>query len=321
MLFRSRGTVTDIKTFTVTVKGTGKKAAEETPIPDDGEEPTLPDDDEDITPVAIDEPSEVSDEIVQRVINSLEIGYERDDSAESVTKKLSLPTVGTEGTGITWTSSHPAVITPYGGVVRQAEDTLVTLTATINRGSVTEIKTFAVTVKAADEIPQNPNNGQEEEIEEKNTIKRSGGSGGSGGAQSAAEATPEPTAEPAATTEPAQIDITDKIRFIDIDDVPWAQNAINTLADRGVISGTSANTYSPHLSIRRADFVMLLVKLYGLDAEITDTFIDVTEDKYYYSDVSKAKSLGIISGIDEIHFSPESSILRQDMMTMTYRAL
>ena len=62
---------------------------------------------------------------------------------------------------------------------------------------------------------------------------------------------------------------------------------INTLADDGVISGTSANTYSPHLSIRRADFVMLLVKLYKLDTEITETFEDVTEDKYYYSDVCR----------------------------------
>ena len=312
-----RGTVTDIKTFTVTVKGTGKPAAVETPIPDDEEE-VKP------TPVVIDEPADISNEIVQRVVNALEIGYAKDDDADNVTDSITLQTVGTEGTTITWTSSHPAVITPYGGVVRQAEDTAVTLTATINRGDVTEIKTFTVTVKAADEIPQNPNNGQEEEIEEKNTIKRggSGGGGGGGGAAETAEATPTPTptTEPTPTTAAIQPDTTDKIRFIDID-VPWAQNAINTLADRGVISGTSANTYSPHLSIRRADFVMLLVKLYDLDTDITDTFEDVTEDKYYYRDVSKAKSLGIISGIDETHFNPESSISRQDMMTMTYRAL
>ena len=177
---------------------------------------------------------------------------------------------------------------------------------------------------AADEIPQNPNNGQEEEIIEKNIARSGGGSGGGGGgAAETVEATPTPipTTEPASTAAPTQPDTTDKIRFIDIDNVPWAQNAINTLADRGVITGTSTNTYSPHLSIRRADFVMLLVKLYDLDTEITETFEDVTEDKYYYSDVSKARSLGIISGIDKTHFNPESSITRQDMMTMTYRAL
>ncbi|MBQ2669719.1 MAG: S-layer homology domain-containing protein, partial [Clostridia bacterium] len=158
-----------------------------------------------------------------------------------------------------------------------------------------------------------------------------GGGGGGGGAAPSATTAPEatlaptPTAEPTATTKPETGDntrgSTDKKRFIDIDDVPWAQNAINTLADNGVISGTSENTYSPHNNIRRADFVILLVKLYKLDSDITETFEDVTEDKYYYSDVSKAKSLGIISGIDETHFSPESSISRQDMMTMTYRAL
>ena len=164
--------------------------------------------------------------------------------------------------------------------------------------------------------------------------KTGGGGGGGGAAAPSATTAPEATATPTATTEPAsttapsdtdtqgnEAGSKDKQRFIDIGDVTWAQNAINTLADEGVISGTSENTYSPHNNIRRADFVMLLVKLYKLDTEITDTFEDVTEDKYYYSDVSKAKSLGIISGIDETHFNPESSISRQDMMTMTYRAL
>lgn len=66
---------------------------------------------------------------------------------------------------------------------------------------------------------------------------------------------------------------------------------------------------------------MLLTKLLELDGEITDGFDDVTADKYYYESVSRAKSLGIISGVGENSFNPEGSITRQDMMTMTYRAL
>ncbi len=183
-----------------------------------------------------------------------------------------------------------------------------------------------MTVKAADELPQNPNNGQEEEIAVKNHRSSSGrtstsesGNSGSGGGTTGAVTVPTATAEPSTISDNA--DNEKKQRFIDIDDVPWAQNAINTLADDGVISGTSANTYSPHLSIRRADFVMLLVKLYKLDTEITETFEDVTEDKYYYSDVSKAKSLGIISGIDETHFKPEDSISRHDKIASCYKCL
>ena len=348
-----RGTVYDTKTFTVLVKGVTRPATPaetetpkttETPAvtatpsktdaptvtqkPTPSEEPDDEDLDVEPTPQVINETLDESNEIVQRILNSLEIGYDKNDSAESVKSAITLPTVGSDNTKIVWTSSMPAVITPYGGVVRQAEDTEVILTATITRGSVTEQRMFTLIVKAADEIPQNPSNGQEEEIETKNSTRRGGGSGGGGGgagtnetAEATATPTTTPTTEPTATTTPTKTDTTDSIRFIDIDNVPWAQNAINALADRGVISGTDANTYSPHNNIRRADFIMLLVRLYDIDAEITETFEDVTEDKYYYSDVSKAKSLGIISGVDETHFNPESSITRQDMMTMTNRAL
>ena len=319
-----RSGVTDKKIFNVTVKGTGS-AATPTPEPDE-------DDWETVTPSVpqtVTDP-ETSRGIVSRVLEALEIGYAAGDSAESVTQKLSLATVGTDGTKIAWTSSQPAVITPYGGVVRQAKDTVVTLTAVVSHGQAEDVREFTVTVKASEIIPENPSNGQQETIKQQNA-SAAGGGGGGGAAPGAAE-TPIPTTAPEAAVSTLPIASSEpqqdgsradgsKIRFIDIDDVPWAQNAINTLADRGVISGTSEITYSPHLSIRRADFVMLLMKLYKPEGEITDTFEDVTEDKYYYSDVSKAKSLGIISGVDETHFAPENSISRQDMMTMTYRAL
>ncbi|MBQ2669669.1 MAG: S-layer homology domain-containing protein [Clostridia bacterium] len=319
-----RGTVYETKTFSVLVKGTGKATeVENTEDPEDNDE--IPENSP--APINVEVPIEGAEALIQRIVDTLEIGYANGDSEKSVTMKLTLPTVGTEGIPINWTSSLPAVVTPYGGVVRQVEDTNVTLTATVSYGDISLEKVFTVTVKAADEIPQNPNNGQEEEIAVKNhrsssgrtSTSESGNSGSGGGGTTGAVTVPTATAEPSTISDNANNE--KKQRFIDIDDVPWAQNAINTLADDGVISGTSANTYSPHLSIRRADFVMLLVKLYKLDTEITETFEDVTEDKYYYSDVSKAKSLGIISGIDETHFKPEDSISRQDMMIMTYRAL
>lgn len=89
----------------------------------------------------------------------------------------------------------------------------------------------------------------------------------------------------------------------------------------GVISGTSDTTYSPQNQIRRADFITLLVRMLKLDGEISESFDDVTKDKYYYETVSLAKSLGIISGVGDNKFNPEGSITRQDMMVMTYNAL
>lgn len=66
---------------------------------------------------------------------------------------LDLPTV-LNGVAISWVSSNEAVITVIGIVTRQANDTLVTLTATLTLGNASSTKEFIVTVKAA--VPDDP---------------------------------------------------------------------------------------------------------------------------------------------------------------------
>jgi len=80
---------------------------------------------------------------------ALAIGYASGDASSSVTKNLTLPTSGAEGTTISWTSSNPAVVTT-AGVVNQpvTADASVTLTATITVGTTSDTKTFPLTVKA-----------------------------------------------------------------------------------------------------------------------------------------------------------------------------
>lgn len=252
-------------------------------------------------------------ETVDKVLSALTVGYSDGDSEKSVTNQLTLAIEGAEGTEIEWTSSHPAVVTAYGGVVRQVQDVSVTLTATVRKGNASASKTFTVLVKAAPAIPENPDNGQEEDIRKQNGIDV--GSNGSD------LPTPTPTAAPEVTPTPTTTPDTANERFTDIDSVPWAKEAILSLAQRGVISGTSDTTYSPQNPIRRADFIMLLTRMLNLDGEITESFDDVPNNKYYYESVALAKSLDIISGVGDNKFNPEGSITRQDMMVMTYRAL
>lgn len=284
----------DTKEFTVTVKGESKQSA------------------------AVGQNTPADEEIVNKVLSALTIVYSNGDSAQSVTNSLTLASEGAEGTVIEWVSSQPAVVTAYGGVVRQTRDVSVTLTATAVKGNVSRSKTFTVLVKAAAQIPVNPDNGQEEEI------KQSAGSDASGNGfdntSSTAYSSVQTTA-PAATAAPAENTDTVKISFNDIDSVPWAREAILALAQKGVISGMSDTEYAPQSAIRRADFVILLVRMLGLDGEITGSFDDVAQDDYYYEPVALAKSLGIISGVGDNKFAPESSITRQDMMVMTYNAL
>lgn len=67
----------------------------------------------------------------------------------SVTSNLSLPTAGSWGSTIAWSSSNPSAVSASGVVTRGATDQTVTLTATITSGAGTDTKTFPVTVKAA----------------------------------------------------------------------------------------------------------------------------------------------------------------------------
>jgi hypothetical protein len=80
---------------------------------------------------------------------ALAIGYASGDTSSNVTKNLTLPTSGTDGSTISWASSNSAVVTA-AGVVSQplTTDASVTLTATITVGTTGDTKTFPLTVKA-----------------------------------------------------------------------------------------------------------------------------------------------------------------------------
>ncbi|MFA5560196.1 MAG: immunoglobulin-like domain-containing protein [Acholeplasmataceae bacterium] len=77
---------------------------------------------------------------------ALTIGYTGADNENSVTQKLTLPTTGLKEVTITWTSSHPQVVSITGDVTRPAVDTVVTLTATLTKGEEDDTKEFIVKV-------------------------------------------------------------------------------------------------------------------------------------------------------------------------------
>ena len=117
----------------------------------------------------------------------------------------------------------------------------------------------------------------------------------------------------------AYVDIT----FEDISNYGWAKREIEVLASKGIIKGTSTTRmiFSPSANITRADYAALLVRTLGLTAEVSSNFDDVTMGDYFYEEVGIAKALGIIKGIGNNKFAPREEITRQDMMTMTARAL
>ncbi|WP_020652830.1 family 43 glycosylhydrolase [Massilia niastensis] len=84
-------------------------------------------------------------QVVNAVYAELGLG-----NTSAVTANLSLPTVGSRGAGIAWTSSNPAVVSNTGVVSAPSNsDVTLTLTARITKGTATALKTFTVTVRKA----------------------------------------------------------------------------------------------------------------------------------------------------------------------------
>jgi len=109
--------------------------------------------------------------------------------------------------------------------------------------------------------------------------------------------------------------------FTDISAYPWAIDAITNLHQKGIIKGMGDGTFGCERQVSRADFTLMLVRLLGKDAQFTDNFADVTDDKYYYKEIGIAKALGITSGRDGKTFDPMGYITREDMAVMVYRIL
>jgi endo-1,4-beta-xylanase len=146
------------------------------------------------------------------------------------------------------------------------------------------------------------------------TTENSGGDSGS-------TITPTPTPTLAPTLTPAPTSTPYEPKFADTKGYSWAEEAIHALAQYGIVKGTSETTFTPERSVTRAEFVTLLVRTLGLQADFSDNFRDVAQNAYYYEAVGILKQLGIANGIGGEQFQPNGQISRQDLMVLIERAL
>lgn len=132
-----------------------------------------------------------------------------------------------------------------------------------------------------------------------------------------------PVAEaPAATPEATQNPDTNKY-FNDLNDVEWAVDAINTLAEKNIVNGTSDRVFSPSANVTRAEYVSMLMRAFGNNVTPSDdvAFSDVLSGEWYYEPIAKALALGVVNGYEDGTFGINENISREDMMVMAYRTL
>ena len=110
--------------------------------------------------------------------------------------------------------------------------------------------------------------------------------------------------------------------FNDISDVDWAKEAINYLAEKGIVSGRDEKRFAPKDNVKREEFVKMIVLAFDLknDGNSDISFSDVNTDEWYAPYIKTAYALGIVNGVSKNKFGIGSYISRQDMAVMITRA-
>ncbi len=118
------------------------------------------------------------------------------------------------------------------------------------------------------------------------------------------------------------VEVQPKQMFSDIQNVAWAETAIETLAQMEIIQGRGNGMFDPDSSITREEFVKILIlalELFDEDAQCS--FEDVDKDQWYYKYIASAVEKDITKGISEEKFGVGINISRQDAATVCARAV
>jgi hypothetical protein len=113
-----------------------------------------------------------------------------------------------------------------------------------------------------------------------------------------------------------------KVSFNDVAANAWYVDAVSFVAARDITTGTGNGNYSPNAKLTRGQFLVMVLRAYGIEADSAsnDNFSDAG-NTYYTGYLAAAKSLGITDGIGNNMFAPGKEITRQEMFTLLYNTL
>jgi 5'-nucleotidase len=98
----------------------------------------------------------------------------------------------------------------------------------------------------------------------------------------------------------------------------WARVSIAKVVDEGLFAGVTATSFQPDATMTRAMFVTVLGRLHEADISVymESEFDDVNISTWYGGYVQWAAANGIVSGVGNDMFAPNTSITREQMATI-----
>lgn len=108
--------------------------------------------------------------------------------------------------------------------------------------------------------------------------------------------------------------------FIDVQERNWFYNTVLTTYEKGLMTGTAHNVFSPNLETSRA---MIINILYRLERQpfcyLNSRFNDVSNDKWYAYAIAWGNKNNIIAGYGDRTFKPNQPITREELATIFYK--
>ena len=109
--------------------------------------------------------------------------------------------------------------------------------------------------------------------------------------------------------------------FTDIREEDYYYDAVLWAVENGVTNGTGADTFSPDVTVSRAQMITFLWRAHGAPkATGSNPFTDVSADDYYYDAVLWAVENGVTTGTGGNTFAPHAPVSRAQAVTFQWRA-
>ena len=109
--------------------------------------------------------------------------------------------------------------------------------------------------------------------------------------------------------------------FSDVSDDYWANKAISTLSNAGIITGFSDGTFRPNAFITRAQFAAIAARFSVVTEDLPNPFSDVPEGYWAEDLIAFAAHVGWVNGYADGTFRPTANITRAAAMKLINNVL
>lgn len=108
--------------------------------------------------------------------------------------------------------------------------------------------------------------------------------------------------------------------FTDVENT-WYANAVQSVYDQGLMSGTAPRTFEPNSSLTRAMIAQILYKnADSPQVTATSQFLDVDQTQWYAKAIAWVAQQNIASGYEDGNFGVSDNVTREQLAVMLYRA-